>query len=333
VIRIILFFSVFINILYADRLYYIQFGSFRQLAVLESSIKKLPPNMRSHVVVVNSNGWFIPFAYHTRKLQALKSKLPSYKRYFPDAHIASSPYILNHKVVRNYTKKRYKKREEYVVKYVPPPTPTPIPITPTYQNVAISEYESSISYTPQVTTIVSPPLPTPIIIKESIIPTPRVKVYNTKIDYTKFNKRMLSGKHYYLAYKSLKKNTPDLLVKVSFKNHRVSYLPIIGDMSMKEAKYLVDNNRLYMFADSFSKDGAFSQIEGNQKDYILVSSWFNGKKINTLRYYYDINEAKQYLGKESSSKLATALEDGEFDRVEQAFIGVDGVYAIDDEDW
>jgi len=316
VIRIILFISIFINIIYANSLYYIQFGSFRQLPVLERSINRMPYEMRSHVVVVRSNGWFIPFAYRTAKLRALRSKLSSYKRYFPDAHIASSPYILNHVIIRNYTSK--------VKKY----------IKPIYSTTIYQQSNNRVSYMPikENSFNENSKIDSYITVTKTVIPKPTKKIYKKNRKYKYFNKRMLSGRHYYLAYKSADK-TPDLLVKVSFENHRVTYQPMVGNMSMKEARYLVNNKKLYMFADSFSKDGAFSKIEGNKKDYILVSSWFNGKKINTLRYYYNLNKAKKYLGEKSLGKLATALEDGEFDRLQQAFIGVDGIYTVDNDDW
>ncbi len=337
-IRIILFLSISVNIIYANRLYYIQFGSFRQLPVLERSINRMPYNLRSHVIVVRSNGWFIPFAYHTAKLYALKSKLSLYRRYFPDAHIASSPYILNHKVIRNYTSKvkKYNVSRDRQYKYNRQEIPK-------YQNI-ITNRDRTSSYMPYSTTTtpyaIAETIPIEntdaesyITITKTVIPKPTKELYSKDKKYKNFNKRMLSGRHYYLAYKSVKKDTPDLLVKVSFKNYKVTYQPMMGNMSMREARYLVDNNKLYMFADNFSKDGAFSKIEGNRKDYILVSSWFNGKKINTLRYYYDLNKAKNYLGEKSLGKLATALEDGDFDRLHQAFIGVDGVYTVDNDDW
>ena len=301
-IKVILSITILINIIYAQKLYYIKFGSFRQFRVLERSINRLPYSMRSHVIIVYSpDGWFVPFAYRTSKFYALKRILPKYRRYFPDARIESSPYIFKYRIIRDYT---HRFKNGYPV------------VTP----------NSTISY---ATTVKE--LPT---IQEARV-KPIKSIQHREIVRKKtinFNKKMLSGKHYYLTYKSNDTAT-NLLIKVSFGNFMVKYQPIVGNMNMKEAKYLVENGRLYMFADTFSLNGAFSKIEDIKKDYILVSSWFNGKKINTLRYYYDLNKAKKYLGERSLSKLATALEDGEFDRVHQAFIGVDGIYVKEDEDW
>jgi hypothetical protein len=336
VLRIILYILIFVNIIYADRLYYIKFGSFRQWTVLERSINRLPYKMRSHVIVVKSRGWFIPFAYHTTKLQALRVKLPQYKRYFPDAHIASSPYILNHRVVRNYTSNEIQRRKYIRV----PEKQYSHNITSMWKlkrNSTITAPPLSrttyVRKTKPVSLKHDPEIQSYITITKTVIPTPTKNIESGKRVYKNFNKKMLSGRDYYLTYKSKDKDIPNLLVKVSFKNYKVTYQPLVGDMNMREAKYLVDDNKLYMFADTFSKEGAFSKIEGNKKDYILVSSWYNGKKINTLRYYYDLNKAKSYLGEKSLSRLATALEDGDFDRLHQAFIGVDGIYTTDSEDW
>jgi len=322
-IRIILFILIFINISYADaRKYYIKLGSFRHLNVLEHTINRLPQSLRSHIVIIHRpDGWYIPFAYHTTKKYALMKQVPSYKRYFPDAHINGSSYILNNQVVRNYTKNAKKRYTS--VSYTPP-----VRISP-YQNSKMYQNDNIVSsYTP-VITYDNTPIATPIPEYEITI-TKEVKEKRKKYKY--FNKRMLSGHHYYLAYKSTK-NSPNLLVKVTFYNHDVIYEPIIGNMDMNSAKYIVKNKKLYMFTDIFSKNGAFSKIEENRRDYILVSSWYNGKKLNTLRYYYNINDAKKYLGKKRSGSLATALEDGEFDRLQQAFDGVDGIYIGGDDSY
>jgi len=316
-VRIILSILIFINITYANsKKYYIKLGSFRHLNILEHTINRLPPNLRSHIVVIfRPDGWYIPFAYYTTKKYALKKQLPNYKRYFPDAHINSSPYILTNQIVRNYTKNN---RKRYTSISYPPP----VRIT-SYQNSKIYQNNNIVaSYAPTViydTIPITEPKYKINIIKDVKEVAPKRKKYKY------FNKRMLSGHHYYLAYKSTK-NSPKLLVKVTFYNHDVTYEPIIGNMDINIAKYIVKDKKLYMFTDSFSKNGAFSKIEKNRDNYIIVSSWYNGKKLNTLRYYYNINDAKKYLGEKNSSLLATTLEDGEFDKLHQAFEGVEGIY-------
>jgi len=306
--QIIILILLIINIGYANnKKYFIQLGSFKQLNVLQNTINRLPPQLRSHIVIINSNNWYVPFAYYTTKVYALRKKLPLYKRYFPDAYINSSPYILKHQIVYNYTTQKRATRQARVVNYAPKREQI-VNISPSY-----TTYTPMVSYDNIYNNNIALP------------PKKIVKRKKVRKRYNYFTKRMLSGNHYYLTYKS-NDNNSDLLVKVTFYNHKVVYQPIIGDMNLREAKYLVWNKRLYMFADDFSKDGAFSKIEKVKKNYILVSSWYNGKKLNTLRYYYNLNDAKKYLKKRQSGELATALEDGEFDGLHEAFEGVKGIY-------
>jgi hypothetical protein len=309
--RFILFLLLLINISYAQgRQYFIKLGSFKKLHVLERTINRMPKSLRSHITIVKSNGWFIPFAYRTTNKRSLKRKLPSYRRYFHDAYIYNLRRILQSPVVRNYGV------QERIVEYSRPvnqnieiinSTNTP----PYYPNINVYPLAKTYPITQQM-----PPIKKRYTkeVKPIQIPKPTTKA----VDYNNnksFNKKMISGKRYYLAYRSTDDN-PNLLVKVNFGNHTVVYQPMMGDMDMREAKYLVENGKLYMFVDSFSEEGAYSKIDGYKKGYILVSSWSNGKKLNTLRYYYHLNDARSYLGvKGSSDPLANALEDSEIQGV------------------
>ncbi|CAA6808606.1 MAG: Unknown protein [uncultured Sulfurovum sp.] len=342
-IRLLLLISLVVNFSLANsEKYFIKFGSFKNLKGLEKEIERLPSTLRSHVVIVRSNAWYIPFAYYTSDKNALKSKVASYKRYFKDAHIAHSAYMLHHPLVRNYTvtknkqtvvKRDYTPPVKYYTKSVPQYMVPPKVAVPKYQNVGISEDDNTLGYV-QPTRVVSSsivaPVPTVPIAPVSIVPpvvAPKIvtqkvvikEVENNDIfsnikpkKYKNFSKQMLSGQHYYLAYKKTDHN-PNLLIKVSFGNHEVTYQPIIGEMKMTKASYLTDNDRLYMFADTFTKDGSFSKLDEHRENHFLVSSWANGKKLNTLRYYYKLNDAKAYLGIGTSDGLAEILSEGDYD--------------------
>lgn len=314
-IRFLLLISLLVNLTYASgKKYFIQFGSFKDLRGLERHIEKLPSSLRTHVVIVRSNSWYIPFAYYTSNKNSLRSKLASYKRYFRDARIAYSSSMLKYPLVRNYGKRRgaAPKRE-----YIPPvrtyTQPAPIeyvsPIqqraVPQYQNVGISENEYIVE-------TVEPIISTQKVVvnqakSNDVFSTDKPKKYKT------FSKQMLSGQDYYLAYKKTDAN-PSLLIKVIFENHEVTYQPIVGEMQMTKASYLVEDGKLYMFTDSFTKNGSFSTLEKHYANYFLVSSWANGKKLNSLRYYYKLNDAKKYLGlRTSSDPLAEILSEGDYD--------------------
>jgi len=356
-LRFFIILSIFINISYAQgQRYFIQLGSFKDQRLLERNINSIPESLRSHIVVVRSNSWLIPFAYHTPNRVALQRKLVDYRRYFPDAIISSSSYILNHRVVLNYVRQEPSYRVEspkivyhQVPRYRPQTYQHPQYIAPEASVVYHPEilsaypevYEEEQSIAPQIITTENPIMedinslqsinvieketleskiePTPIIdtlptiiSNDNVtIPTPTEPKNTGDIKrYRYFTSKMLSGRHYYLAYKATDSN-PNLLIKVKFGTHTVSYQPIVGDMQMADANYIVDNKRLYMYADSFSENGAYSKIEAHRVDHILVSSWSGGKKLNTLRYYFRIADAKRYLNiEQSSDKLSEAIEEG-----------------------
>jgi len=312
VLKAVLFFLILNSPIVAQKFYYIKLGSFKNWIVLEKSIDGLPSDMRSHIVVLELNGWLVPYAYYTRKLDALKRELHRYRRYFPDSEIKSSPHILGRSIFRDYRVDRGDVRRVYTH-----------PETVTTQPYRVKER----GYVKFASTA-------PVVKESSIVEEIRAKSESRDVEIDSFSKRILSGHKFYLTYKS-PDGRSDLLIKLSFGGFKVKYQPIVGEMNMREAKYLVDNSKLYMFADTFSENGAYSKVESVTDDYMVVSSWFKGKRINSLRYYYNLDKAKRYLGKSSTSRLANALEERSFDRIEQAFIGVDGVFAIngDDEDW
>jgi len=297
-IRLILSMLIFINLSYANsERYFIKLGSFKDLRGLEQSINRLPYSLRSHVVIVHANAWYIPFAYYVPNRKSLYKHVPKFKRYFPDAHINHSAYMLEYPVVRNYSQLKKKRIKNYVRRQ-------PI-VNSSYQNVAISEADNT---RPTLVQSFAPAPVSNLVTSHSTVPMNQ----HSQKRYSSFNKKILSGKHYFLAYKSTK-DSPDLLIKVSFKNHVVVYQPIIGEMKMTEANYIIENRRLYMFANSFTKDGAYSILDKHRKKYFLVSSWINGKKLNTLRYYFNLNDAKEYLDLEKSKGLANVLEEGSYD--------------------
>ncbi len=318
VIRFLLFISLLFTTSWGEaQRYFIRLGSFKQLPVLQNSIHRLPPDLREHVVIVRSHGWFIPFAYNTPRRASLERKLPEFKRYFPDAYVDKTARILHAPVVQSYLVDRTPPARsvtptpEPIIEQSYSAPPAPARVTPSYQE------EYTASYVPPTRTYTPPP-PTVTVSRPVQIPKQQVNTAETKAEDTPyFTKRMLSGKHFFLAYKSTQ-NSPNLLVKVTFENHRVKYQPIIGDMQLRDANYIVDNRRLYMFADTFSENGAYSKLEAKEKKYLLVSSWSNGKKLNTLRYYYHLNDAKRYLNlDESQDPLSSALTEGdEFDALD-----------------
>jgi hypothetical protein len=289
--------------------YFIKFGSFKNLKGVERTINKMPKSLRSHVNIIYSKGWYIPFAYYKKSKNGLSSKVKLYKRYFSDADVTHGRRMFANRVIYKFGKRvksrsiRKLKRTSRVKKRVKSAGVV------TLQNVAISSDDNRLNI--PIQNYSSQNIPSIL----EALPDSSTLASSEKLEqrsYKSFTKQMLSGNHYYMTYKAPKGGT-NLLIKVSFGADDVSYQPVIGDMQMTQAHYLVDNNRLYMFAESFSKDGAYSILDEHQKDYFLVSSWMDKKRLNRLRYYYKLNDAKKYLGEDISNGLSEVLQEGNFD--------------------
>jgi hypothetical protein len=303
-----------VNFTYANsEKYFIHFGSFKDLKGLERNIEKLPSSLRSHVVIVRSNSWYVPFAYYTSNKNALKSKVASYRRYFKDAHIAYSSYMLNHPLVHNYaTSKRTKVTPKRAYRKPVPQSVRPRQrAVPQYQNVGISKDDNILTNVQPLLKPVAPFVLTQKVVVKQIETNDIFSTVKPK-KYKNFSKQMLGGQHYYLAYKKTASN-PTLLIKVIFGNHQVTYQPVIGEMQMTKANYITEDSRLYMFADTFTRNGSYSKLDEHREDHFLVSSWAGGKKLNTLRYYYKMNDAKKYLGIGTSDGLSEVLSEGDYD--------------------
>ena len=311
--------------------YFIKFGSFKNLQGLKQHINKLPQNLRTHVAIVQANGWYIPFAYYTSNKNALRTKVAPYRRYFKDAHIARSASMMQYPLVYNYAINSHSKGKAPQRQYISPirkRSTYQMPMTSTRYNLLYNPSTLPLAKTyPMTGTIpLSQTAPgmaqtLPIAPTAPLVTHKVVRVKEEKNDlfeednskkYKHFSKQMLSGKSYYLAYKKTKVN-PALLIKVTFENHQVSYQPVIGDMKMTKANYLVENHKLYMFADTFTPNGTFSTLDEHHDEYFIVSSWVDGKKLNTLRYYYRLNDAKRYLGIRAKDGLSEILSEGDYD--------------------
>lgn len=313
--------------------YFIQFGSFKNYQGVERHINKMPKSLRSHVSIIRTNGWYVPFAYYKKSKKGLSSKVKVYRRYFRDAKIVHGRRMFAHKVLYKFGKRNYnvskrrvtsrrkvssnkvkysKKRKKFVKKVVrTPKTRTSIPTLITLQDVDISMDENTITiptenYSSQNIPSILEALPN----KSSINSTLNYQQKN----YKYFTKQMLSGNHYYMTYRD-PKGESNLLIKVSFAANSVSYQPVLGDMQMTQANYLVKDHKLYMFADKFTSNGAYSTLDAHRRNFFIVSSWMGNKKLNTLRYYYRLNDAKAYLGVDVSSGLSEVLQEGSFDEL------------------
>jgi hypothetical protein len=91
------------------------------------------------------------------------------------------------------------------------------------------------------------------------------------------------------------KNKDKVLIAVSFKENTVNYKPLIGKIPPISAHYTIKNNKLFLYQKGLLNSQVYSLLEKTYPNYYLISSWAGNKKLNTLRYYLTLKNAKAYL--------------------------------------
>jgi hypothetical protein len=91
------------------------------------------------------------------------------------------------------------------------------------------------------------------------------------------------------------KSNLKFLIEVTFKKDTVTYKPIIGKMPPVSALYTIKNHKLFLYQKGLLNHNVYSTLEKTYSNYYLIASWIGKKKVNTLRYYFNENDAKAYI--------------------------------------
>ncbi len=105
----------------------------------------------------------------------------------------------------------------------------------------------------------------------------------------------IQQKELYLCSHGKSSGGKKLLFRVAFTKDKVAYTPIIGKVPPIEAEYRVKDNKLYLFQKGMFNPKVYSKLEEIASKYYLISSWIEKHKSNTMRYYFDLEDARAYL--------------------------------------
>jgi len=106
---------------------------------------------------------------------------------------------------------------------------------------------------------------------------------------------LLVGRTLYFAPNKIKSKSQKMLIEVSFDNEGiVNYSPLIGKFPPLSMRYYIKGKRLYITR-STPNAYQFIKLEEIFFEYYLLSKYSMGKKISTLRYYTNQDNAKAYL--------------------------------------
>lgn len=244
----------------ASNSYTVRIAVYNNINSLKQELNKLSPVLRKTVEIQKRGELHIACSKHTKDKAKLKKLLPSYKKIFPDAFIS-----VYEAPVQNNTK----------------PDPVKVAeVTPIKQQT-----EQSIQVETQQAKKVNP----------NIVYNPysRKIVNPTKKDislYDRFHQKTL-----YLCAYGAEEWSPNVLIHVAFFDKEVIYTPIRGDISLRREVYTIDKNKLYISQQGLFDSEIFHTLDNVTSDYYLISTWVGKSKVNTIRYYFDLEKAEAYV--------------------------------------
>jgi hypothetical protein len=173
-------------------------------------------------------------------------------------------------------------------------------LLPSYQKVFpdafISTYQTAEINTTQINTVKKTEVKKmPPQIKQKIVYNPysRKIVNPTKKNiplYDRFHQKTL-----YLCAYGEHPWSPNVLLHVAFFDKEVIYTPLMGEVSTRREIYTIDNNRLYISKQGLFDSEIYNTLDSITSEYYLISGWVGNTKVNTIRYYFDLEKAEAYV--------------------------------------
>ena len=89
--------------------------------------------------------------------------------------------------------------------------------------------------------------------------------------------------------------SPNVLIHVAFFDKEVIYTPIMGEVSPRREIYTIDQNKLHISQQGLFDSEIYNTLDSVTSEYYLISSWVGKSKVNTIRYYFDLEKAEAYV--------------------------------------
>jgi len=69
----------------------------------------------------------------------------------------------------------------------------------------------------------------------------------------------------------------------------------MGEISPRREIYTIDKNKLHISQQGLFDSEIYSTLDSVASEYYLISSWVGKSKVNTIRYYFDLEKAEAYV--------------------------------------
>ena len=244
--------------------YAVRIAVYNNADSLQEELNKLSPAVRKTVEIQKRGEQLVACSAHTDNKEKLEKLLPSYKKVFPDAFISA------YQVAEINTRQTNTVKKTEVNKTIVQTIKT--------DTVKTAEVKQALSQTKQ---------------KTVYVPYSRKIVNATKTNiplYDRFHQKTL-----YLCAYGEDTWSPNILIHVAFFDKEVIYTPLMGDVSSRREIYTIDKNKLHISQQGLFDSEIYSTLDSITSDYYLISTWVGKSKVNTIRYYFDLEAAEAYV--------------------------------------
>ena len=244
--------------------YNVRIAVYNNIDSLKQELNKLSPAVRKTVKIQKRGEQHVACSIHTKDKTKLQKLLPSYKKVFPDAFISTyQTKDINTTKMSTVKKTEVNKTMLQTIKTTSART-TEVHTKPT-------NIKQKIAYKPYSRKIVNP--------TKKNIPL-----------YERFHQKTL-----YLCAYGKDTWSPNILIHVAFFDKEVIYTPIMGEVSSRREIYTIDENKLYISQQGLFDSEIYNTLESITSEYYLISGWVGNTKVNTIRYYFDLEKAEAYV--------------------------------------
>lgn len=294
----ILFFSILFSLFAQAQFYTIKLAMYKNLPNLQKEIAKLKHAQRKQVKLSRSGKFHRAFVKPTANRARLQKDLSAYRKVFSDAFITTTKLS---KSVRTKNKKKtlakkkipIKKKKVSEKRKKVSEKKKKVIVTKRKKVSVKKEVKKEVKPAVKVsktTPIKSKTLQAPIkeITLPKIIP---VKPIAKKISFYE----KLQDKIFFICSHGEESQGEKVIMTVYFTQTHVYYSSVLGKVAPLQAEYKIKDKKLFIYQKDHYDPKIHSTFEKSSPHYHLISSWLKGKKMNSIRYFFNFSNAQTYM--------------------------------------
>ena len=244
--------------------YSVRIAVYNNIDSLQYEVNKLPPALRKTVDIQKRGEQHVACSIPTDNKEKLEKLLPSYQKVFPDAFISTYQTTdINTTQINTVKKTEANKTISQSIK------------THTFETNEVKKapqkIKQKIVYKPYIRKIINPT-------------TENIPLYD------RFHQKTL-----YLCAYGKDTWSPNILIHVAFFDKEVIYTPIMGEVPSRREIYTIDKNKLYISQQGLFDSEIYNTLDSITSEYYVISGWVGNTKVNTIRYYFDLEKAEAYV--------------------------------------